>query len=658
MKKNEHLPDNPLDSVFAGQKLDRSTERLAEATVLLDEPASPIWERALSTAVAASGDRRIRAHVSATRTSSVSRRAAVSSDLTYGKNTYTYDAHTYHTKVPPQALAQLIKEYLPEGGLVYDPFGGSGMSGVAASVVGCDSIMNELSPAACFIASQFLGNCDPLRFAAGVEAVLEATKQDRLTSWTTTCRECQGKADLKYVVWAYDVRCPDCEHVFNIWDVSRQMGNTVREHKILSEFDCPQCGDLLKKRGLSRLQSRPVAVGYNCCGPRNRERTVDPDSKDLDLIAALDANPRTVDGYFPTAAIPKDGVNYGQPRRHGLDSVDKFYTSRSLGSLSQLWHAIHRIEDDEVALAVAWVFTSLYQRVTKLSEFRFWGGSGNLARMNVPFIANETNVYQTFERKARSIQDHLESTAKHYSAKSIVRLGSATEASDIPDQSVDLIVTDPPFGANINYSEVNFLWESWLGSFTNADNEAIMNTAQGKGVAEYQDLLHQSFLEAHRVLKPSGWMLVVFMNSSRAVWDALRSAIQDAGFEIEDANVLDKRHGTFKQFVSENAAGADLVLHCRRGEKNSADLVRSVPSQNAHESAREFIQTRARSFDEIEFMHVVRENELDARRIYSKWLSQRMIGGGETIGFPEFRKMLEELVPLKILAPGAIQQKV
>lgn len=67
-----------------------------------------------------------------------------------GKNTYTYDAHTYHTKVPPQGIAELLAHYLPDGGLVLDPFSGSGMTGVAASVTGLDCVLNELSPAACF----------------------------------------------------------------------------------------------------------------------------------------------------------------------------------------------------------------------------------------------------------------------------------------------------------------------------------------------------------------------------------------------------------------------------------------------------------------------------------------------------------------------------
>ncbi len=54
------------------------------------------------------------------------------------------------------------------------------------------------------------------------------------------------------------------------------------------------------------------------------------------------------------------------------------------------------------------------------------------------------------------------------------------------------------------------------------------------------------------------------MNSSEKIWSSLHKAIQDSGFIIEKVNIFDKKHGTFKQFVSENTAGADLMLHCRK----------------------------------------------------------------------------------------------
>ena len=135
----------------------------------------------------------------------------------------------------------------------------------------------------------------------------------------------------------------------------------------------------------------------------------------------------------------------------------------------------------------------------------------------------------------------------------------------LPDDSIDFIFTDPPFGGNINYSEMNILWESWLDVFTDTRDEAIINRAQGKSVDDYEKLMTDSLKEAYRVLRPNHWMVLVFMNSSKEVWRALSSSIKSAGFRIKKVSIFDKQHGTFKQFVSENTAGADLMLHCKKG---------------------------------------------------------------------------------------------
>ena len=47
--------------------------------------------------------------------------------------------------------------------------------------------------------------------------------------------------------------------------------------------------------------------------------------------------------------------------------------------------------------------------------------------------------------------------------------------------------TDPPFGGNIPYAEVNFINEAWLGRLTNRADEVIISDSQGKTSVEYAD---------------------------------------------------------------------------------------------------------------------------------------------------------------------------
>ena len=560
-----------------------------------------------------------------------------SSGMSAGKNTYTYDAHTYHTKVPPQGIAELLLHYLPNGGLVFDPFAGSGMTGVAANMNGYDCILNELSPAACFIANRFITYIDPQLFKSGIKAILEELNYLRRFLYTTTCRDCGNDTEILYTIWSYRVICCHCGFEFVLWDHCRKYGDRVRDHKILSEFPCPSCNVLLKKSTLRRTIAEPVLIGYKCCKSGQQEHPLL--ASDLEKLLEIENNPPLAEGYYPQTDLP-EGVNLRQPAKHGFDRIDKFYTPRNLAAMSHLWKSIHRVQPLELSAHLAFVFTSLYQRVTRLSEFRFWGGSGNTARFNVPYIFNETNVFLTFIRKARTIQDHLEATAKNYCGQSIVVQNSATSLDYMPDNSVDLIFTDPPFGANINYSEMNLLWESWLGAFTDNTNEAIINKIQGKDISDYQHLITQSLRECYRVLRAGHWLLLVFMNSSSIVWSSLRSAITEVGFVIKNIDTFDKQHGTFKQFVSENTAGLDLVLHCLKPETILPSQI-ETKSNTFKDTVFAFLSRSDIDLPTNVYLHVGREEEIDYRKLYSDWLSHSIFNNSDLIDFSQFRNTVD-----------------
>lgn len=548
-----------------------------------------------------------------------------------GKNTYTYDAHTYHTKVPPQGIAALLKRYLPGGGLVLDPFAGSGMTGVAAQVLGYDCVLNELSPAACFIARQFTTHVEPVVLRAALKAVLAETMDIRRQLYTTHRPDTGEAVEAEHVVWSNRVICNLCGHEFTLWDACRQYGRGVRQHRILSRFPCPACGQMLNKRVLKRTTTVPVAVAVKR-GARSIELHA-PDAHDLDTIART-ADIAPAEGFYPRMPLT-GGVNLRQPIKQGIVSVDAFYTRRNLIAMSYLWRTIHRIADAETAAFLAFVFTSLYQRVTRFSEFRFWGGSGNTAHFNVPHIAKEANVFTTFERKAHAVLDHLEATAAAYRGRTLVINGSAARLDMLPDESVDLIFTDPPFGANINYSEMNIIWEAWLGRFTDTRDEAIISKHQHKTVAEYGELMRRSLRECARVLRDGHWMLLVFMNSSEAVWDALRHAINDAGFSIVQVDIFDKQHSTFKQLVHENTAGADVVLHCRKGTHAAWDA--GADQTDAVESIARFLSSVDITRYRRRYLHVKRPDEIDYRMLYSEWVAQTLAANGSPIGYPAFR---------------------
>ena len=564
-----------------------------------------------------------------------------------GKNTYVYDAHTYHTKVPPEAIVPLIEHYTRPGDLVLDPFCGSGMTGVAAHRAGRVPILSDISPAATFIALNFLTPMDWGTYMAAVCSILDYTHSEQMRLYGTHCRTCGALVPMEYMVWSYGLICDGCQNEFILWDVARDERPSVRESKIKGTFDCPHCDKGLQKRFLSRTKCYPVQIGYRCCESGLQESKAVPDAYDKMVIKSAERAGVSLDLWYPTTAF-RDGVNTRQAIGHGLSSVDRLYTPRNLQAVARLWDIARRWKDQDVSAKLMFTVTSLYQRVTRLSEFRFWGGSGNIANYNVPMIFNEQNVFKVFYRKAKTIRDYLATCSQVRNSPFFISTQTTTDLRVIPDNSIDYIFTDPPFGANINYSEMNYLWEAWLQTFTNTQNEAIINRALGKTLDTYKELMLQALLQIHRVLKPGRWLTLVFHNSSAKVWSALQDSLSAGGFRVDATHMLDKKHGTFKQFVSENAVGYDLMLHCKKdGRRTSHVNVRNATAMDMpaieEDSVRILLERTLKKNPKeflLRYLHVKRDSELDMRKLYSLWIKERMELGEGAMDYEKFRSLV------------------
>ncbi|MBI4770010.1 MAG: hypothetical protein HY784_06240 [Chloroflexi bacterium] len=367
-------------------------------------------------------------------------------NLVAGKNTYVYDAHTYHTKVPPEAISKLIEHFTEPGDLILDPFCGSGMTGVAALWTQRKPVLVDLSPAATFISMGFLTPVEEWKYKEAYRAILAAEKGEEFALYGTHCRKCGQLVPMEYMVWSYGLVCEYCSKEFVLWDVARDERDDVRESKIRSAFDCPHCGKSLQKRKLRRTRLYPVQIGYRCCESGLKETRASPDAHDLEVIRLTERNGLPEGLWFPTAMLPA-GVNTRQAIAHGLRSVDALYTKRNLRAVARLWDIARKWPDDELSAELLFTVTSLYQRVTRLSEFRFWGGSGNIANYNVPMIFNEQNVFRVFERKAKTIRYYLATWKERPETPFCISTQSATDMRAIPDDSIDYIFTDPRLAA-------------------------------------------------------------------------------------------------------------------------------------------------------------------------------------------------------------------
>lgn len=267
-----------------------------------------------------------------------------------------------------------------------------------------------------------------------------------------------------------------------------------------------------------------------------------PDQSDLELIKKIDST--NIPFWHPTNIIP-EGHNLNQPiRAQGYKNVHHFFTRRNLYALSALFSKINSVDKIEIRDKLKITFNSLLLRASRKAilgvGYYFNGGGGYIATISgnwyIPSLNVEVPVFEQFKNRVKKVNE----INLHRFDKNNIRIStqSSTDFSNIPSNSIDYIFVDPPFGENLMYSELNFLYESWNGIITNQKDEAIMNSVQNKGLSDYNELMRKSFSNLFRILKPNRWITIEYHNSSSIIWNGLQESLTKAGFVIAHTSIL------------------------------------------------------------------------------------------------------------------------
>lgn len=510
-------------------------------------------------------------------------REPFAADVSEGKNDPIYMAHTYHTKVPYKAIMNYIKHYTAPGDIVFDGFCGTGMTGVAAQMFGAENyqaelfeqedgarnvIVSDLSPAAQFIAYNYNNAVPVTQFLESSNRIIDEVEKECGWVYETTHDPSNGifKGEsrkigrINYTVWSDVFVCPHCGEEIVYWDAAVNP-NT---QQVADEFKCPKCSMALKKRNcenamqvyydeamqatVSVSKQVPVLINYFYAGKRYDKK---PDAEDLKLVEKIQT--MSIPYWYPTDRMC-EGSESRRNDKYGVTNVHQFYTKRNLYVLAAL---NDKIGDHRLKIVLQSINPTLVSKLVRYNMGK--RGNGVLSgTLYLPSLNAEGDVFRMLRGKLIDFCKVFSaiSTFKHC----IGNNASSTDLQNIPENSIDYIFTDPPFGDNLNYSELSFIWEAWLKVKTNARTEAIVNDVQGKGIVEYQSLMTACFAEFYRVLKPNRWMTVEFHNSKNAVWNAIQESLLRAGFIIADVRTLDKQQGSFKQVNNASAVKQDLVI--------------------------------------------------------------------------------------------------
>ena len=523
-------------------------------------------------------------------------REPFAADVSEGKNDPIYNAHSYHTKVPHKAVMRYILHYTEPGDIVFDGFAGTGMTGVAAQMCGDKetvlslgyqvkddgtilqeeedengrktwkpfsklgarkAVLNDLSPAATFIAYNYNTPVNVKEFEREAKRILAEVEEECGWMYETTHTDGRSKGKINYTVWSDVFTCPECAGEVVFWEAAVDK----QEGKVQDEFPCPHCKAALTKRKMDRAWTTkydsalnesvkqakqvPVLINYTVDGHKGRFEKA-PDENDLNLINKIENS--EIPYWFPTDRM-MEGKESRRNDPAGITHVHHFYTKRNLWALSSL---LNKCNNRNRLLFQSFAAT-LCSRLVRYNM----GKRGNGPLNGTLYISSLNAEAEITKIALGKIRDFIK--AFLVKQRNLV-LCQSFEKISLNDCSSDYLFIDPPFGANLNYSELNFLWESWLKVITNNKPEAIENSVQHKGPLEYRSLMTSCFKEAYRVLKPGRWMTVEFSNTKASVWNSIQTAINESGFIIANVSALDKKQGSFKAVTTPTAVKQDLVI--------------------------------------------------------------------------------------------------
>jgi hypothetical protein len=283
--------------------------------------------------------------------------------------------------------------------------------------------------------------------------------------------------------------------------------------------------------------------------------------------------------------------------------VAELFSKRNLWAIAAYFSAAKDAEDGAQGDAFRFGLTSIILAMSRMQGFvedpRF---PNQLLRGTyyLPQISREYNVGVWLDGKLNNlIAGYAKIIGEQPSDKLIISTQSATNLDAIPSNSVDYIFTDPPYSDNVQYGELNFIWEAWLGFDTHWHrDEIIVNNVRGLSEATWAGLMKQSVAQCYRVLKPGRWLSLCYHDTSEGTWELVQDIMAEVGFVVdrtESALFIDTGQKSYNQRTADKSTKRDLVLNFRKpqpGEWRVAPIF--IPANldiaTFHELARQVVK--------------------------------------------------------------------
>ncbi|MHA1267100.1 MAG: DNA methyltransferase [Candidatus Helarchaeota archaeon] len=425
-----------------------------------------------------------------------------------------YLMHKFFARKQADVIREYIRCYTNEGDLVIDPFCGSGVVIGEALRLNRKVIGIDINPVSIFITRNTVKSIASELIIREMERIQDDLSKKIKGLYLTHCRKCKNRS-ISAICFTW-------------------IDNQLKDVR----YQCPEHG-----------------------------KRIDPISEEDENLYTQIQNGEHEEFFTPEGVCkfwyPKNRLYYrnGTPflKKERYETIPDLYTMRNLVALAQLYDRIESIKNEDLQAAFKFAFSSITHLASRMTPVRtsrpFSSAWVQQSYWYVPHYM-ESNIWYLFERAIFGRQGLLKAKNNlppHFNSKrEAMKISQLTNdpsydfllinlaidrISSIEKNSVDYVITDPPYGKSIQYAELLYMWGCWLKLMDRFDeiarDEIIINPHQDKTKLDYERQLMQAFKKIFELLKPGKYCTVTFHNPNFNYRNILLRAVLSAGFEFE-----------------------------------------------------------------------------------------------------------------------------
>ncbi len=265
-------------------------------------------------------------------------------------------------------------------------------------------------------------------------------------------------------------------------------------------------------------------------------------------------NEKQINSQLKKIKYPK-GISL--PKDSDVRMIEQLFTDKQLVELSLLKKLIKKVENINIRKSLLLAFYNTLTIINKTFHDTPRGGGNHFGyyyRYRVAPKPSYKDTLGVFKRKFYRVYNGKKEVLTKVDEQSyqnlFVKKGSATDLSFLPNESVDYIYTDPPYGKKIPYLDLSIMWNAWLDLEVTEEDynlEAIVGGEKQKSKDEYNKLIAKSIEEMFRVLKFNRWMSFVFAHKDPEFWHLIIDTAESCGFEYAGAIPQKNGQTSFKK---------------------------------------------------------------------------------------------------------------